>query len=267
MGETTGLFLRSCTKWVADYYDENGLDCGPHASPGEEVLYLLGPPFENLQLRRRPESYIGSTILDLACVLEQGEIYDVARNEFLAVDIVLPVVETDDNQGQYCLDVGGHRFEPNMPYQEYWQPASSWRHAPHHQREAENLPRSRSVDQRLAVLPPFKRGSSEPDVAGPRARFLVRVRVFGRGGCPWGRQLASTCPRSLGVVFRSRRSAAWRWRVNTLAWAQGTYEYRPMGAAVISKSDLFRRRDFSPRRPPRPRARPASPGSSPAWGI
>jgi hypothetical protein len=33
-----------------------------------------------------------------------------------------------------------------------------------------------------------------------------------------------------------------------LAWAQGTYEYRPMGAAVISSSDLFRRRDFSARR-------------------
>ena len=33
-----------------------------------------------------------------------------------------------------------------------------------------------------------------------------------------------------------------------LAWAQGTYEYRPMGTAVISASDLFRRRDFSPRR-------------------
>ena len=39
---------------------------------------------------------------------------------------------------------------------------------------------------------------------------------------------------------------------NGLAWAQGTYEYRPMGAAVISKSDLFRRRDFSARRPPLP---------------
>jgi hypothetical protein len=33
-----------------------------------------------------------------------------------------------------------------------------------------------------------------------------------------------------------------------LAWAQGTYEYRPMGAAVISAKDLFRRRDFSARR-------------------
>jgi hypothetical protein len=42
------------------------------------------------------------------------------------------------------------------------------------------------------------------------------------------------------------------WVDEQLAWAQGTYEYRPMGGAVISKSDLFRRRDFSARRPPRP---------------
>ena len=44
------------------------------------------------------------------------------------------------------------------------------------------------------------------------------------------------------------------WIDRDVAWAQGTYEYRPMGAAVIAKSDLFRRRDFSPRRklaPPR----------------
>ena len=37
------------------------------------------------------------------------------------------------------------------------------------------------------------------------------------------------------------------WVDRELAWAQGTYEYRPMGAAVISASDLFRRRDFNPR--------------------
>jgi hypothetical protein len=42
------------------------------------------------------------------------------------------------------------------------------------------------------------------------------------------------------------------WLDDQLAWAQGTYEYRPMGAAVISKSDLFRRRDYTARRPPRP---------------
>ena len=38
------------------------------------------------------------------------------------------------------------------------------------------------------------------------------------------------------------------WMDGELAWAQGTYEYRPMGAAVISANDLFRRRDFSARR-------------------
>jgi hypothetical protein len=42
------------------------------------------------------------------------------------------------------------------------------------------------------------------------------------------------------------------WLEGDLAWAQGAYEYRPMGAAVISASDLFRRRDFSPRRVARP---------------
>jgi len=45
------------------------------------------------------------------------------------------------------------------------------------------------------------------------------------------------------------------WLDGELAWARGTYEYRPMGTAVISASDLFRRRDFDPRRQvPLPRA-------------
>ena len=42
------------------------------------------------------------------------------------------------------------------------------------------------------------------------------------------------------------------WLDEDSAWAQGTYEYRPMGAAVIARSDLFRRQDFSPRRKPHP---------------
>ena len=44
------------------------------------------------------------------------------------------------------------------------------------------------------------------------------------------------------------------WLDDDLAWAQGTYEYRPMGTAVISATDLFRRRDFDPRRRPPSRA-------------
>jgi len=42
------------------------------------------------------------------------------------------------------------------------------------------------------------------------------------------------------------------WLDEESAWAQGTYEYRPMGAAVVARTDLFRRQDFHPRRKPRP---------------
>lgn len=42
--------------------------------------------------------------------------------------------------------------------------------------------------------------------------------------------------------------AVWIDERNSLAWAQGTHEYRPMGTAVISRSDQFRQRDFQQKR-------------------
>jgi len=49
------------------------------------------------------------------------------------------------------------------------------------------------------------------------------------------------------------------WIDGNLAYAQGTHEYRPMGVAVIAVTDLFRRRDFDPRRkPPAPRRSPTA---------
>jgi hypothetical protein len=38
------------------------------------------------------------------------------------------------------------------------------------------------------------------------------------------------------------------WITDDVALAQGTYESRPMGTAVISVTDLFKRRDFRPLR-------------------
>jgi len=36
------------------------------------------------------------------------------------------------------------------------------------------------------------------------------------------------------------------WITGEIAWAQGTCESRPMGTAIISVTDLFKRRDFRP---------------------
>jgi hypothetical protein len=38
--------------------------------------------------------------------------------------------------------------------------------------------------------------------------------------------------------------ALWIDAETELAWAQGTHEYRPMGTAVIARTDQFRRVDF-----------------------
>ncbi len=38
------------------------------------------------------------------------------------------------------------------------------------------------------------------------------------------------------------------WIEEEQAWAQGTHEYKPMGAAVIALSDRFRAPDFQARR-------------------
>ena len=36
----------------------------------------------------------------------------------------------------------------------------------------------------------------------------------------------------------------WLWITGDVAWARGAYESRPIGTAVISATDLFKRRDF-----------------------
>ncbi|HEX4029125.1 MAG TPA: hypothetical protein VHX20_02115 [Terracidiphilus sp.] len=132
--------IRSTIKWIADRYDEGSLGlAGPHATPMEEVEFLLGSPFEHVAISRRSESFNASIVLDLTCVLEEPELFELARNEFLAVDIFLPVIEMDDDQGQYCLHVGDYRFEPNMPFEEYWRPIDGWKNSPHHRRGNETL--------------------------------------------------------------------------------------------------------------------------------
>jgi hypothetical protein len=128
-------YLRSAIKWIGDKYDDDNLGlAGPHSAPDEETNYLLGSPFEHIRLNRRPESYIATLILDLCAVLGEKELFELARNEFLAVNVCLPVLEVDDGPEQYSIDSTGQRYEPNMPYLEHFNPTGGWKAAPHHER-------------------------------------------------------------------------------------------------------------------------------------
>jgi hypothetical protein len=136
--DVRGSYLRAVVKWIADHYDGGNAGlAGPYSDPEEETTRLLGSAFEHTKLNRRSESYNATQLLDLCAVLEDRELFDLARNEFLAVDISLPVLEMDDSLAQYSINSVGQRFEPNMPYEEFWHPSDSWKVAPHHKRGPE----------------------------------------------------------------------------------------------------------------------------------
>src|SRR5437588_13122995 len=57
--------------------------------------------------------------------------------------------------------------------------------------------------------------------------------------------MAITCTATRGPKSHSESEMSFAlWITGAVAWAQGNYESRPMGVAVISVTDLFTRRDF-----------------------
>jgi hypothetical protein len=132
------FYIRSVIKWLADHYDEGKLGlAGPNMGPEVETQYLLGSAFEHVTVVRNSASYTATQVLDLCSVMEDQELYDLARNEFLAVEISLPVKETDDTLGQYRIDSDGQHYEPNVAYEQTWNPSEGWKVAPHHKRGPE----------------------------------------------------------------------------------------------------------------------------------
>jgi hypothetical protein len=127
--------LKDVTRWVADRYEGKSFGlAGPTAGPDEEVNYLLGTPFEHVELQRRSESLISAVVLDLTAILRRRELFKLVRNEFLAVEAMACVVETPDSSGQYVHGSEDASYEPNMQYDDLGTPQDGWKVAPHHHR-------------------------------------------------------------------------------------------------------------------------------------
>lgn len=127
--------LTETVRWVSDRYEvqASGL-AAPTSTPDEEINQLLGAPFEHVNVERRMESYVATVVLDLAALLEMGDVFELARNDFLAVAAHPCVVEVKDTEGQYVIDSADLTFEANMSYAETWTPQDEWKVAPHHTR-------------------------------------------------------------------------------------------------------------------------------------
>ena len=138
--DTVQTLLKNVIRWIGDRYESDKLGLGDsRATPEKEIMYLLGAPFEHVDVPRRLESYVSTIVLDLAALLEIGDIYELARNDFLAVRALPTVLEVIDSPGQYLVAADDIRFEPNMPYKNRWEPEDGWKVAPHHVRGPASL--------------------------------------------------------------------------------------------------------------------------------
>jgi hypothetical protein len=131
--DTVGRLLRNVIKWVGDRYESRNLGLAhPYATPEEEVAQLVAN--QSARPSRRSESYVSSVVLDLCALLELDDLYELARNDFIAVSALPPVLEVPDSPSQYLANPDDARYEPNMPYREKREAANEWQVAPHHNR-------------------------------------------------------------------------------------------------------------------------------------
>lgn len=127
-------WLEDVVAWICDHYFRAPGLAPVYAEPADEIRYLVGEPFEHLEVSRRGTSYLATVVLDLASTLELPELFRDAFNDFEAVDVAYPVVEPLDEQGQYMFDGSGLTSEANVAFDEDQDFTTSWRSAVHHRR-------------------------------------------------------------------------------------------------------------------------------------
>lgn len=127
-------WLEDVVVWVCDHYDDQPGLASCYASPAIEVKYLLGEPYEHVDLRGRQQSFISTIVLDLAACLGLEELYADAWNDFAAVGIAFPAIEPADERGQYLFDGTGVTYSPNVIFVDPEALDVGWRRASHHER-------------------------------------------------------------------------------------------------------------------------------------
>lgn len=138
-GDVLAPWLRNVVRWVADRYEGESLGLASvDADPAAEIEYLVGD-LEHIQRLRRRESLVAGVVLDLASVLELGDVFDDARHEFLAVGLVAELRYPPSGPDAWLRDGQGLRQELNPPYAEQYAETPDWQTSPHHRRGTQEL--------------------------------------------------------------------------------------------------------------------------------
>jgi hypothetical protein len=117
-----------------DHHEGEALGLAPaDVDPEEEAEYLLGSGLEHVGRHKRRMSYLAAVVLDLFAALELPEVYEIAFNDFDAVDVTLVPLPNDD-VSQYLVAGAGVDVPVNTSpkYAEKWDEGEGWKMAAHH---------------------------------------------------------------------------------------------------------------------------------------
>jgi hypothetical protein len=130
--ETAVGYLAQVVKWVCDAYEKRGGLAGPHANERQEVDQLLGYALEHVQIDDRRSSYIATVVLDLLAISGEKQLYEDARNDFMAVGVLCSQNLPDGEDRAFNGQGEGTLFQPNITYEDSLPTAPGWAVAPHH---------------------------------------------------------------------------------------------------------------------------------------
>ena len=132
--ELFGTWVTEIVRWTANRYDRGPGLASLGATSKEEVEYLAGSALEHVNVPARTTSLVATAVLDLVSVFERADLYDLAVNELLAVDVLPDVVEVGDVVDQCLRDGVSVTRQVNWAHDESWHPTDHWKTAAHHRR-------------------------------------------------------------------------------------------------------------------------------------
>lgn len=132
-------WLERIVVWVCDRYEKNAGMAEARSKPAEQIDTLLGGPLEHLEIRRRLDCQTATTVLDLTCLLGMDRLYHDALNDFMAVRLYKPFLETPDVSSQFIVGGQGAGTDLDVPYDDSANVSETWEASAHHRRAPAEL--------------------------------------------------------------------------------------------------------------------------------
>ena len=119
--------LNDAAVWLCDRYEKGSGLAAFEATVEAEVATLLGYPFEFIDVRKHPSSFLATAICDLAAYVGDARLYEGIVNDINAAGIIPQYWQPCDSIGQFLLhgdDIIQYPTRINysgefMPFEEY----------------------------------------------------------------------------------------------------------------------------------------------------